>query len=77
MVYIRAAMATTIVLVVLLVGYMFFTFQSDISVDLATDDFLKGQYEPRPHSPLKSGGTHPLRKTYCYTRPTSIAHSIE
>ncbi len=45
MAYVRAAMVLTVVFIFSLIGYMFFTFQSDIGVDLATEDFLKGQYQ--------------------------------
>ncbi len=66
MVYVRAAMATTVVLILFLVGYMFFSFQSDIGVDLATEDFLKGQYEPAFTKLSKAEGHIPRENLLLY-----------
>ena len=62
MAYVRAAMVLTVVLIFALVGYMFFTFQSDIGVDLATEDTLKAKSSPLLVELWENRRAHPSRK---------------
>ena len=59
-------MVITVGLIFTLIGYMFFTFQSDIGVDLATEDYLKGQYQPALQELAKAEGHIPQENFLLY-----------
>lgn len=67
MIYIRAAIVTTCLLLAALIAYMFFAFNSDYELSMATDDFLKGDYAASEKILDKLHDEIPLTEYYLYT----------
>ncbi len=44
MTYLKAAIATTVLVLLVLLGFMFTTYDSNYEVNITTDAFLKGDY---------------------------------
>lgn len=80
MLYIRAAIITTLLLLGLLVGYVFVTFDSDYELNMAYESFLKGDYdkalaELNPQDDLQTPGRLALYQAYIYRAKRQMRES--
>ncbi len=64
--YVKTAIATIFVLIGLLVGYMFFAFDSSYELNLAYDSFLKGEDQQAQHELEKVKDTLPADQLALY-----------